>query len=231
MDMTIAIPMRMADPAKAPYNRGMTERGDRIRQARRAMRLSQEELAGRMDVTQPLVSQWEHGRKALSADQLKTLAEILGVTPGWLLYGGTLTEHETGTTLPGQTGYVPMVSLADAIARRGPQSGAQTIRAQFPCSPKSYWFEMPNDSCSPTFPRGSVSVWDPEAAATPGSIVLALSGADAEPVIGELRYETTPTGRVAVVTPLNEKWASARSDHGPLDVIAVMTENTRQVAR
>ena len=75
MDMTIAIPVRMADPAKAPYNRGMTERGDRIRQARRAMRLSQEELAGRMDVTQPLVSQWEHGRKALSADQLKTLAD------------------------------------------------------------------------------------------------------------------------------------------------------------
>ena len=122
-----------------------------------------------------------------------------------------------------------MVSIKDATQRRAPIPNAPRIRPSFPCSPKAYWFELPDDSNGPTYPKGSRSVWDPDEEPNPGSIVLAFSSG--EPIIGELSFETTPTGKITIVTPLNTRWAAARGDQSVVEILAVMTENTRIVPR
>lgn len=231
MVMETAIPVLMARSVVGIYNHDMTTRGARIRRARKAAKFSQEELADRMGVTQSLVSQWESGAKKISADQLQRLAETLDVTVVYLLYGTELTEHEgNGSVIDRIAGAaIPMVDIASAVQRLEPIPGAKRIKAAFACGPRSYWFELPDDSNAPDYPKGSRSVFDPDARPTPGSIVLALSGD--EPIIGEIHYETTANGRVMIVRPINSRWPAARSDVDAVDIVAVMTENTRFVPR
>ena len=66
---------------------------ERIRERRRANALSQTELAERLHVFQPTISQWEKGRASPSNDQLAKLNEILGgLTPS-----DAVTEAESQT--------------------------------------------------------------------------------------------------------------------------------------
>lgn len=58
--------------------REMAERiGDRIRMLREAHRLSQTELAARLNITQPSVSQWETGRTIPTLPMQRALADEL----------------------------------------------------------------------------------------------------------------------------------------------------------
>src|ERR1035437_9472133 len=66
---------------------------ERIRERRRANALSQTELAGRLNVSQPTISLWEKGKAAPSNDQLAKLNEILG----GLTSSDTVTEAESQT--------------------------------------------------------------------------------------------------------------------------------------
>lgn len=74
-------------------------------------------------------------------------------------------------------------------------------------------------------------MFDPDEKPEPGAMVLAVHGTRSEPIIGILSYATGTHGKVTIVTPMNERWAAARSDQGPVEIIAVMTENTRIVPR
>lgn len=58
--------------------------GQRIITARRAVGMTQVQLAAALGVTQQLVSNWEHGRSAPRDDKRAQLARILGVDPGVL---------------------------------------------------------------------------------------------------------------------------------------------------
>ena len=64
--------------------------GDRIHQARTTMRLSQADLAARMQVKGAIVereaiSKIETGDRFVTDYELKVFAEVLGVTVGWLI--------------------------------------------------------------------------------------------------------------------------------------------------
>jgi transcriptional regulator with XRE-family HTH domain len=61
---------------------------DRIRQARRASKLSQAELADRLDVASSAVAQWEspHGTTP-RIEKIPALATAIGVSVDWLLTG------------------------------------------------------------------------------------------------------------------------------------------------
>ena len=70
--------------------------GDRIYQARTSMRLSQQELAARMQVhgvgiEREAISKIETGDRFVSDYELKYFAEVLGVSMDWLT---ELTEHQ-----------------------------------------------------------------------------------------------------------------------------------------
>ena len=58
---------------------------DRLKQRRRALRLSQEQLAELTGVNQPQVSRWELGENDITGTTLTALARALGTTADWLL--------------------------------------------------------------------------------------------------------------------------------------------------
>lgn len=61
--------------------------GERIRQARKAAGLTQEQAADRVGVSRSAWSLWECARYCLGALEVIRIAEALGVTVGWLLLG------------------------------------------------------------------------------------------------------------------------------------------------
>lgn len=63
----------------------LKEIGDRIRQARMAINMSQQTLAEKLDITPSYVSNMELGKNNFTVDKLIKLTEILGVSADWLL--------------------------------------------------------------------------------------------------------------------------------------------------
>jgi transcriptional regulator with XRE-family HTH domain len=59
--------------------------GDRIREARKALKLNQVDLAARLGTTQGVVSMWETGARKPTIKGLAALATALDVTTDWLL--------------------------------------------------------------------------------------------------------------------------------------------------
>ena len=72
--------------------------GRLIAQRRKALGLSQAELAERLHVTDKAVSKWETGRGMPAVDSLESLAEVLGLSVSELLSGRELTAEELPRT-------------------------------------------------------------------------------------------------------------------------------------
>lgn len=60
---------------------------DRIREARRHVKMTQDALAKRIGLTKATISQWESGTTTPNGKNLINLAEALNVSPEWLLTG------------------------------------------------------------------------------------------------------------------------------------------------
>jgi len=65
----------------------LTEMGARILERRKALRLSQEELAERADISKQTVSRAENAQRELGARNLFKIAKALEVSPDYLLTG------------------------------------------------------------------------------------------------------------------------------------------------
>jgi transcriptional regulator with XRE-family HTH domain len=61
--------------------------GERIRHKRKALGLSQEELAERMNVTAALISNYENDKVDIRSSVMRELAGILGTTVAYLMDG------------------------------------------------------------------------------------------------------------------------------------------------
>jgi transcriptional regulator with XRE-family HTH domain len=76
----------LADPDAASETEGVAIR---IREARRALGLTQDELARRVGVSRSAIAQWETDRTGQVRANLARVAAVLGVSSGYLLTGET----------------------------------------------------------------------------------------------------------------------------------------------
>lgn len=209
---------------------GMTSLGARIKRARKAARLTQAKLAEHIGVSQPQVPKWESDETIPSLTHLMRLAETLNASVAWLLYGdGQLRQHESSVNIPPLRvagALIPMVSLHDATARNfdSPQA---LVNSVVPITGEAAVILLEDDSNDPDHPRGSMWVLSYDKRAIPGDMVLARHGASLTPILGELSIRTTDAGQVQIVTPKNQRWPAARSDHEALEVVAVMVADIR----
>lgn len=73
----------------------LTEMGKRIQERRKALRLSQEELAERADISKQTVSRAENAQRELGAGNVRKIANALEVSADYLLTG----EHTSADVL------------------------------------------------------------------------------------------------------------------------------------
>lgn len=79
------------------------EVGERIKNQRKRLGLTQLQLAEKMGVTKSAVAMWETGASSPTSKRLEPLAEILNVTPEWLFFSGKPTDEHV-LTHPGHGG-------------------------------------------------------------------------------------------------------------------------------
>ncbi len=86
--------------------------GERIKQARKNVFLSQGDLAKKVGVSLQTVSRWETGKRVPAADDLQAIAETLGIQASYLLSETkNLSPTASTTTLPPQTS-VPVFDIS-----------------------------------------------------------------------------------------------------------------------
>lgn len=104
---------------------GMSTLKDRMKQAREFAQLTQRQLADRVGVSQPVISQLERGDNLQSVHLLK-IAEACGVDPAWLASGNGRGPHEIAQAAEG--------AVAEPEGTGKASSAADLVRAMLATS-------------------------------------------------------------------------------------------------
>lgn len=202
----------------------------RIKASRKNAKLTQTQLALRIGVRSQAVNQWESGTNTPARDNLLAIAKITAAPTHWLMFGGPLPEQDGNGSFVAIThrgALVPQLSLRAAVRGENAPMNARRAQSFCPCGERGFFIILETDSNGPDLPKGSTIFFDPDLDHEPGNMVLAATGSKQEPVFGLLRYETTPSGTITIVQPLNPKWPQARSDFGILTIISKAIESVR----
>lgn len=208
---------------------------DRIRTARRAARLTQAQLAELIGVSSQAVTQWEVGQKRdgvvreiePSKENLLLIARHTRVPLEWLMTGHPLPEQDAnGRLLFASDGVrtVPLLSMREAASDQPIDQKTPRIPAAFACGPRAFAVQAVDQANSPVIDPGDKVIIDPDRKTSPNQLVMALPFDSDEPIIGRLAYETTASGHIIIVRPVNQAFKAARSDHGSLAIIGAVTE-------
>lgn len=206
----------------------------RIAQARAEAKLSQSELARRVGVSSQTVNRWERAdlvadnRKAVrpSRESIIALATALGKPVQWLLSGHAPSIYSSEYVESKWGREVAYCAPSKAIHSIDHDGTKPILISRFQSGPRSFYFEVTDNSLTPLFPVGSLLIMDPDKKPSPGATILASYGQEPQPIIGILSYASAPGQQITIVTPHNPAWASARSDIARLEVIACLTEAT-----
>lgn len=79
---------------------GIMKIGPRIKESREGKRFSQGELARRLGVSQPTISDWENGKTEPTVDNMRTLAVELEVCFEWMATGRGPRDYPPGVQEP-----------------------------------------------------------------------------------------------------------------------------------
>ncbi len=77
----------------------LKEMGQRIMHRRKTLRLTQEELAERIDVSTQMISNLELGKKAIRPENLAKVCEVLDVSADYVLTGSKRKNKEVNTLI------------------------------------------------------------------------------------------------------------------------------------
>lgn len=92
------------------------EIGERIRELRKRHRFTQADVARKIGVSSPTITQWENNQTAPKGDNLLRVASVLGCTPDWLVTGKGHPDdiHENAEAAPRLKGLVPVINEVQA---------------------------------------------------------------------------------------------------------------------
>ncbi|MCX2780401.1 LexA family protein [Microbulbifer thermotolerans] len=163
--------------------------GDRLRYARKAAKMTQQQLADRIGITKSAVSQVELGMsKGLSHTSLVRACRVLNLSPEWLSEGiGEMhaSQQNNNNVSPGPEirRSVPLISWVQAgewsevIDMHQPGLADEWRETTANVGPRAFALRVQGDSMtSPSglsIPEGSVVIVDPDAVYNNGSIVVA----------------------------------------------------------
>lgn len=145
----------------------MAEIGERIKAARKAKGLTQQQLAGELHITQGALQKWESGKNLPSVERLKQLVAILGKDAG--IIPEEIIASTVATALPDATpiataNRIPVVGMAAAEMFDPTLSqicdlfseGSETIPAVDADTDGLFAIRIQGDSMAPTLQDGDI---------------------------------------------------------------------------
>lgn len=222
--------------------------GQRIREARLAVGLSQQALAHAISrfgdgraVSRTTITQWETGNtRGIEAANLLKAAKALDVMPEWLQFG---TGHMKPPRL-NLEGLMPIACNAKPVpvlqqATAGNYREAMEHHAELTfigidqalaktTSPHAFALEIKGDGMLPLFKPGDIVVVDPDIKPEPGEFVVARLQNNNAVVLRKYRpldKENTGNERFEL-TPLNEDWPTMVIDNNnPGEIVGTLIEH------
>jgi len=158
----------------------MGTRGQRIRQVRDAMGLSQQAFGERLGVEKAAVWNWEHDQvDSLRSDNLIAMERVSGFSAAWIETGKgperVIAEDQAlyNVSQGPDVRPVPLISWVqagaweEAVDNFRPGEGEKSVWTTRRTGPRSYALRVIGDSMEnpagrPTYPAGSIIIVDPE---------------------------------------------------------------------
>jgi SOS-response transcriptional repressor LexA len=187
----------------------------RLKDARAAVGLIQDEVAEAVGKSRSLVSQWESGDANPTPEDWITLSDLYGRSIDYLMAGRDNRPNKSGgNATPANTKLVPLIDYVSAGAWGSVVNpfengdGFEFVVAEQPTSDLTFALKVEGDSMSPEFRPGSVIIVDPTIQPNPGDMVVAKL--DREEAATFKKYR--PRGidksgqEVIELVPLNPDW-------------------------
>ncbi len=213
--------------------------GARIREARRAKRMTQNELAGMLNVSVQSVSQWETDRTQPTMTRLFDLSDILVVESSWLLKGEGQRDAPDYALTPDRKRFVRLypwrdvrgIGLFGADLPPIDEISEETILAHQPAVRQLFAATIREDDNAPLFERGDLVIADTGVKARPGDFVFAELGLEDDVVFRQLRSlrRHEDGGLVGELHPVNADYPvePILIDDNRDRIIGVMVEHRR----
>ncbi|WP_204807513.1 LexA family protein [Aeromonas veronii] len=214
--------------------------GDRIRRLRKSLGLTQVKLAQMLGIKAPSVVQWESDKTNLSGENLLNAAKLFGVTPDYILYGGEIEQSAVPNMEMAQPDIhrIPVISYVQAGVWTAPNEIRECdgnmayITTDLELGDRAFAIVIRGNSMEPEFTEGDLVLIDPDEPLHPGDFVVAKNGEE-EATFKKYR----PRGysedgkEIFELAPLNDDYATMRSDRQPIQIIGTMVEHRRRRRR
>lgn len=210
--------------------------GTRLRTLRKQRKLTQGQLGKALGVSDVTVGYWERDLNVPGGKSLTKLAQYLGVTEGFLLYGHE--EEANVGSAPVTAQQIPIISYVQAGAW-SPECDARNLdgtvdyilTSEFH-SYSTFALKVKGKSMEPDFVEGDVIIVDPELQPGPGDYVVAKNGSD-EATFKKYRARgVSDTGEeIFELIPLNEDYAVRNSAKEKIRIVGVVVEHRRIMRR
>ncbi|MFB6325530.1 helix-turn-helix domain-containing protein [Pantoea deleyi] len=200
--------------------------GDRIRLRRKALQLTQKQLAQQVNVSHVAVSQWEKEETLPRGENLLRLAEALGCAPSFLIDGDGPVFSESAW---GGLHQIPLVSqrnltqwLADAEAVKC----EWLMHNDMALAQQSFAVRVEEQAMTPAILQNDVVIIDPTQLPQPGDCVLALQ--QQTPLLRTWRQRGPQDGVVQFeLAPVNINFPDLHSSRDSLKLIGTLVELRR----
>ena len=210
--------------------------GTRLRTLRKQRKLTQGQLGKALGVSDVTVGYWERDLNVPGGKSLTKLAQYLGVTEGFLLYGHE--EEANVGTAPVTAQQIPIISYVQAGAW-SPECDARNLDGTIDYiltsefhSYSTFALKVKGKSMEPDFVEGDVIIVDPELHPGPGDYVVAKNGSD-EATFKKYRARgVSESGEeIFELVPLNEDYAVRNSANEKIRIVGVVVEHRRMMRR
>lgn len=207
----------------------------RIREALAYSGKSQARIAEETGLSPGAVTQWLNGQtKSLKAETAAALERATGCRANWLVTGRGIKEVQAKSNVGAapftQPTMVPLISFVQAGAWTDaedpyPMGGAEEwLATDCTTSRNAFALEIRGDSMLPNFEPGDRIIIDPTIAPQPGDYVVAKNGDGVTFKKYRLRGVRDNGEPLFELVPLNDDYATMRSDETPIQVIGTMIE-------
>lgn len=211
---------------------------DRIREAIKHSGKIPARIAEETGFSPGAVTQWLTGQtKSLKAETAAALERATGYRATWLVTGRgpkMFDQNPNVGTVPfSSTAMIPLISFVQAgtwVDVEDPYQvgGAEEwLTTDQSLSQVAFALEIRGDSMLPEFKPGDRIIVDPAIAPQPGDFVVAKNGNGATFKKYRPRGSTADGEPIFELVPLNDDYATMRSDEVPIQIIGTMVEHRK----
>lgn len=211
--------------------------GARLRQARRSVGMTQQELADHCAVSRAAVAQWEADQTRPSFAHLQAATDALGVWISWV----TGNESHPGMAdaqapFEAPTREIPVIDYVRAghwdsvIDAYPPGAGMSRVAIDRPLGENAFALLVRGESMAPDYRDGDCLIVDPSVSPRPGDHVIAKLEDEDEATFKKFRPRgLDPEGNAMIeLVPLNDDWPTLHIDSAhPGRIIGTVVEHRR----